>query len=735
MHRTFCVPRLIGWWSLLFALTLQVGIHAASGQNPIQPALFNPAQPTNPPAHHIELAVGMSRACQMTTRADLKRVENPNSRVVKVERIADKNNEVLLVGESPGRTLVTFIDRNDRVEVHEVVVALGGKDDAKKLALPKGAQKTITFDKVPLGGAEVTVGNIVRITPAKDNPKAFTFEGLTPGNTRVTFFADKDKKEILAAYEVEVPFMDRVSQLRDLIKKIAPAAAVEVHPLLSTKDLVNEKGDKIENVKEQTFAVLLTGTVSSVEESRSITEAAERLFPPTDLGVLVATTGLQAASQLRSNVVNQLRIGGVHQIQLEVVVAVVNRSEARSMSFSWNVSGENWFLSSLIGGPGGLSTVLTPFSPAQTTTALTPTGAQNFAFAVLNNKSSVLGFLQMLRTEGLSKILAEPRVTTLSGRPATILSGGETPLILPTGVGAPPSITYKDFGTKVYFLPIVLGNGKILLEVYSEVSAIDQATGVTLPGTSAPGFKVRSARTTVQIEDGQTLAIGGLIQNTLVGSISRVPVLGDLPFLGTLFTSKSFAETEEELIILVTPRLVDPVDCTKIPRYLPGRDTRVPDDFELFLEGIMEAPRGQRNVIFHPHLYKPAYHGAPNAGQIPCGDTSGFSHSGGACGACGTCAPGMTRPTAGAAPSGSGTNATSNLSIPTPGSPQAPAPTSQVPATNFRVIGEPESASGVTPNPSTVGTATPPSPPIPQGRQQDARPVLPPIPGGPTGNR
>src|SRR6266851_7089362 len=90
MHRTFSVPRLIGWWSLLIALTLQVGIHAASAQNPLQPAPFAPAQPSNQYAQHIELAVGMSRACQMTTRADLKRVENPNSRVVKVERIPNK---------------------------------------------------------------------------------------------------------------------------------------------------------------------------------------------------------------------------------------------------------------------------------------------------------------------------------------------------------------------------------------------------------------------------------------------------------------------------------------------------------------------------------------------------------------------------------------------------------------------------------------------------------------------
>jgi len=733
MHRTFCVPRLIGWWSLLFALTLQVGIHAASGQNPIQPALFNPAQPTNPPAHHIELAVGMSRACQMTTRADLKRVENPNSRVVKVERIPNKNNEILLVGEHPGRSLVTFIDQNDRMEVHEVVVALagGGKDDGRKKNLPKGSQKTIALDKQPLGGADVTAGNIVRIIPT-EKANVFTFEGIAPGYTRVTFFADKARKEILAAFDIEVPFVDRVTQLRDLIKKIAPTATVEVHPLLTAKESINERGEK---VKEETFSVLLTGNVTSAEDARAIGEAAERLFPPSDLGTQTAPSGYQTISILRNNVVNQIRIGGVHQVQLEVVVAVVNRSEARNMSFSWNVTGNNWFLSSLTGGAGGLSSVLTPFGPMQTTTSLTPTGAQNFAFGVLNNNSSVLGFLQLLRTEGLTKILAEPRVTTLSGRPATILSGGETPIILPTGVGAPPSVTYKDFGTKVNFLPIVLGNGKIHLEVRSELSQIDQATGVTLPGTAAPGFKVRSAAVTVQIEDGQTLAIGGLIQNTVAAASTRVPVLGDLPFFGTLFSSKTYLEVEEEMIILVTPRLVDPVDCTKIPRYLPGRDTRVADDFEFFLEGIMEAPRGQRNVIFHPHLYKPAYHGASNAGQIPCGDGSGYIRGGAGC-ASGNCAPGasVSRSTGTSAPSvgtvpAAGTSNSPSVSTPTPTTPGAP-------ATNFRVIVDPESPSVTTPNPSNLGTPTTQSIPMPPVRQQqDMRPVLPPVSPGPTGNR
>src|SRR5262249_41691735 len=127
-----------------------------------------------------------------------------------------------------------------------------------------------------------------------------------------------------------------------------------------------------------------------------------------------------------------------------------------------------------------------------------------------------------------------------------------------------------------------------------------------------------AAQVAVQLEDGQTLAIGGLIQKTVNATINRVPVLGDIPFLSVAFTSKSYTEQEEGLLILVTPRLGDGMTCCQIPKYLPDRETRSPDDFELFLEGIMEAPRGPRVVSAHPKAYQGAHMNSPNAGVYPC---------------------------------------------------------------------------------------------------------------------
>lgn len=633
MHRTFSAPRRFGWWSLLIALALHVGIQAASAQNPLQFTQENLQQ-----AQPIELAVGMTRPCQMTTRADLKRVENPNSRIVRVERIPDKHNEVLLVAEGPGRTLITLVDQNDRTETHEIIVqAGGGKEVAKglKLKMNKGSQETRRLDAPPLGGVTISKNDVADVIIVKDDPTSRTvvFRALAVGATRITFLSAK--KEVIAVYDVEVTTTDRAAQLRKLIAELAPAASVTVtETKIPRKRSNQEPRGKQDDEAEFDEAVVLSGTANDAAEARLIFEAAQRLFPPTDLGqgAVPVGGGVAQQSQLQGNVINNIRIGGVHTVQLEVVVAVVNRSELRNMSFSWLHSSNNWFISSLIGGQGLLNSglVIPP-----TAVSLNSSGA-NLPFGVLNGNGGTIGFLNALRTEGLAKIYAEPRVTTLSGRPASILSGGEVPIVLATGVGAPPSVTYKEFGTKVNFLPVVLGNGKIHLEVRPELSERDASLDLNIAGINAPGFRTRSAQVTVQLEDGQTLAIGGLIQNTVNATINRVPFLGDIPFLGMAFTSKSFNETEQELIILVTPRLVDGVDCTKIPKYLPGRDTRCPDDFELFLEGIMEAPRGQRSVIFHPHYYKGAHTLAPNAGQIPCGDGSCYrrGHSGCVKGGC-----------------------------------------------------------------------------------------------------
>src|SRR5262249_40517735 len=182
----------------------------------------------------------------------------------------------------------------------------------------------------------------------------------------------------------------------------------------------------------------------------------------------------------------------------------------------------------------------------------------------------------------------------------------------PQGLGT-VGVTFFNFGTDVTFLPIVLGNGKINLDINASVSQLDPASGTSIQGTVVPGRADQNVHAVVELEDGQTLAIGGLIQHRADAFTNKVPVLGDLPYIGAAFSTKSFTDVEEELVILVTAHVVDPMACNQLPKLLPGEETRKPDDYELFLEGILEAPRGSR-VPFPDRHFVPAYKNWPTAG-------------------------------------------------------------------------------------------------------------------------
>jgi pilus assembly protein CpaC len=476
--------------------------------------------------------------------------------------------------------------------------------------------------KLPIADLQNENPTVVRIDKVDKDPSTVFVTGVSRGTARLIFTdVNKNREEILVHSDDSE---QRRLELLNLIRMIAPTAVVQV------------------NIAPNN-TVILTGYISDIETGQRIMEAARAVF-----GI---RTGAGATATF-ANIFNGMTVGGVQQVQLEVVVAVVNRSRLRTMNFSWLYSDRHLAFNSILTTPtnfaSNLSTsVVSALTGSTANVVGSLTGAPNLSFGYVGDTAQFQAYLQALNTDGLAKIMADSRITTLSGRPAFIVSGGETPILTSGGVGQ-STVSYKQFGTVVNFLPIVL-NGKIHLEVRPELSAINAANGITIAGvtpTVLPGFTTRSAQCAVQLEDGQTLAIGGLIQNTVNATIQRVPVLGDIPFLNVLFTNKSYNEIEEELLILVTPRLVDGISCTQIPKYLPGRETRSPDDFELFLEGIMEAPRGPRYVSAHPFEYKGAHMLSPNAGSIPCAATPGLLHGGygNGCATCGTtggCATGQ----------------------------------------------------------------------------------------------
>jgi pilus assembly protein CpaC len=379
------------------------------------------------------------------------------------------------------------------------------------------------------------------------------------------------------------------------------------------------------------------------------------------------TVAQAVAASVGFQPINGLRLSGVQQVQLDVVIARVRRTKGRNFGFNFLLNTRQTLVGSGIGGllptlsqgvVGVPGTVLQPTQFGQIN-AIAPGNANLFG-GVIGNAAGFQAFLQALETEGIVKVLAQPRLVTLSGNPASFLDGGEQAVPVPAGLGQ-VGVQFNEFGTRLNFLPIVLGNGRIHLEVEPEVSFLDATAGTAIQGTVVAGRATQRVHTTVELESGQTFVIGGIIQKVNNGTTNKVPVIGQLPFVGALFSTKTFLEDEAELVVMVTPHLVDAQSSDQVCKSLPGQESRVPDDFELFLEGILEAPRGPRAVFIHGR-YVPAHRNGPTAELYPCaGRSDGIGRGGAGCGngACGNGACGN-----GACGNGTGTYLPANHTPP-----------------------------------------------------------------------
>jgi pilus assembly protein CpaC len=216
-------------------------------------------------------------------------------------------------------------------------------------------------------------------------------------------------------------------------------------------------------------------------------------------------------------------------------------------------------------------------------------GNSTFRFGILGSGGAFFGFVEALRQNNLARLLSEPTLVTLDGRAATFNVGGLIPVPNPAGVGVPASTTYRPFGTQVEFVPIVLGNGMVRLEVRPDITEIDPT--LTNAATGAPGFRERMADTAVEMRAGQTLAIAGLVF-TREDAVNRgIPWLADLPWVGVPFRRVSNTRNDVELLIFVTPELCEAMDPNEVPPCGPGQLTTTPTDLELYGRGYIEVPK------------------------------------------------------------------------------------------------------------------------------------------------
>ena len=339
----------------------------------------------------------------------------------------------------------------------------------------------------------------------------------------------------------------------------------------------------LSGLKQQLHAILpdedslrVISTNDSITLSGKITNAAN----------LSQALALAEAYAPKGKVNNLVEVGGVHQVMLEVRVAEMGRSLTKRLGVNFLYQDGDQFAVSLLGG-------LAQFAQESLTGGLAFSPAVTALFRFDQNGGTWTGFIDALREDGLVKILAEPTLITLSGQSANFLAGGEFPVPVPQGLGT-VGIEYKTFGVGLIFTPTVLSKDKIVIDVSPEVSELDFSTAVRLEGFVSPGISTRRASTKIELADGQSFAIAGLLREAVRADVAKFPLLGDIPIIGPLFQSKSFQKSETELVIIVTPHLVKPVELAK--QSLPTDSYIEPSDAEFYLQGAIEGKSNRQSV-------------------------------------------------------------------------------------------------------------------------------------------
>jgi len=360
-------------------------------------------------------------------------------------------------------------------------------------------------------------------------------------------------------------------------------------------------------------SIVLAGSVSSITVMDAALRLAQGYLAPAGTAVETqvfeqgGSTG--GGDEVTAEVINLLQVAGAQQVMLEVKVAEIARTELRKMDMQFNgidVGSGRWSFGGVNGGatfpdalfePDGTRVPLfgesAPFGPVIDEFLPNPMSISDTGFfASLLTSEGVLNMsLDAARQKGLAKILAEPTLTTLSGQEAQFLSGGEFPIPVPQGVNG-ITIEFKEFGVGLRFVPVVLGSGHINLKLNISVSELTETSNVIVSSAEStssflvPSLAKRSASASVELKDGQTMGIAGLINEDLREVVTKFPGLGSIPVLGNLFRSQEFVKGETELVIMVTPRLAKPIHPDDIR--LPTDSFIEPTDKEFYLMGRLE---------------------------------------------------------------------------------------------------------------------------------------------------
>ena len=403
------------------------------------------------------------------------------------------------------------------------------------------------------------------------SPTEFELIGQQIGHTTLTmWFGDPGGETEVLRYLVRVSSEEDLDQgdpleygdLEKRINELFPNSMIQLVPVLDKLIVMGQARD----AKEATDILTILG-------GNTVNQTGELLGPGSliNLGPVATPPGTEDVQA--NNLINLLTVPGEDQIMLKVRVAELSRGAMRDVGWDFEIRDGDFTLSSLLAGDG-------PFS------------------AVLDSTHVTL-LLDALSSNSYAKILAEPNLVTLNGQPASFVAGGQ--FAVPTAVGidgiGAATTSFQSFGTQIFFTPTLSDKDRIRLVVTPTVSSVNSDLEVR----GIPGLDTRTVSTTVDLREGQWLAIAGLIQDNQAGGESRVPYLGDIPVVGNVFTNRSVSRAETELIILVSPELIHPLEAEEVPLLLPGMEITEPNNCDFFFGGYYEGdPRCQHRSTVWP---------------------------------------------------------------------------------------------------------------------------------------
>ncbi|SEW09541.1 pilus assembly protein CpaC [Aliiroseovarius sediminilitoris] len=406
---------------------------------------------------------------------------------------------------------------------------------------PSGALKVpmnravVVESDVPFAELSIANPGIADISTLSD--RTIYVLGKTPGRTTLTLLG-ADGKLIT---NVEVHVAPDIAEFKERLRQILPGEQIEV--------------------RTANDGIVLSGMVSSIQRLDRALDLAQRYAP--------------------ERVSNLMTVGGTQQVMLKVRFAEMGRSVRKSLSSSLQLGGTIGNVDAL----GASGTLLSPAnasrSPGDPINVASGTqGGMILGFNAGGLRMNVL--LEALETKGVVRTLAEPNLTALSGQEASFLAGGEYPLPVSNGNNE-IAVTYKPFGVELTFTPTVLADDVINLQLNAAVSGLDESVSYNNGGFSINAFRRRETSTTVEMRDGESFAIAGLIEDDFQDNIGAVPWLGDIPVLGALFRSTEYQRSQSELVIIITAHLVTPTRGEALA--VPTDRIRPPSEQDLFLFG------------------------------------------------------------------------------------------------------------------------------------------------------